>query len=232
MKLQYFLRSYSIERRETKKGTIMINIIVADDHPLIRQGLRKVATATDEIVVGDEAGTSAEVLNKLRKDAYDVVVLDISMPGKSGLEVIKEIKKEFPKTAVLVLSAYPEEQYALRALRSGASGYLTKETAVNELIGAVKKVAGGGKYISASIAEELAFAIQDDSNKAPHEKLSNREYQVMCMIASGKTLRDVAEELFLSVKTIGTHRSRILAKMNMKNNAELTYYAVKLGLVQ
>ena len=210
----------------------MINIIVADDHPLIRQGLRKVATATGEIAVGDEASTSAELINKLRKNPYDVVVLDISMPGKSGLEVIKEIKQEFPKAAVLVLSGYPEEQYALRALRSGASGYLTKETAVNELIGAVKKVASGGKYVSASMAEELAFAVQDDSDRALHEKLSNREYQVMCMIASGKTLKEVAEELFLSVKTVGTHRSRILTKMNMKNNAELIYYAVKNGLVE
>lgn len=210
----------------------MINILIADDHPFIRQGLKKVLETSKDMLVLDEAANGNEVLDKLRGHKFDVIILDISMPGESGLELIKTLKKEFPRLAVLVLSAYPEEQYALRALKSGASGYLTKEAATAELIGAIHKISSGGKYISASIAESLAFAIESDSEKLPHEKLSNREYEVMLMIASAKSVREIAEELSLSEKTIGTYRSRILEKMDMKNSSEITYYAMKNSLIE
>ncbi len=209
----------------------MIKVLIADDHPLIRHGLRNVISHSEDMIVVDEACNSNEVLSKVNKDC-DVIILDISMPGMSGLDVIKELKKDFPKITVLVLSAYSEEQYALRSLKSGASGYLTKEGAPKELIKAIKKVASGGKYISESIAEKLAFAIEDDSERAPHEKLSNREYEVMCMLATGKTGKDIAEELSLSEKTVGTYRARILEKMEVKNSAEIAYYALKHGLIE
>lgn len=210
----------------------MINILIADDHPFIRQGLKKVLETSKDMLVLDEAANGNEVLTKLRGHNFDVIILDISMPGESGLEIIKTLRKEFPRLAVLVLSAYPEEQYALRALKSGASGYLTKEAATAELIGAIHKISSGGKYISASMAESLAFAIESDSEKLPHEKLSNREYEVMLMIASAKSVREIAEELCLSEKTIGTYRSRILEKMDMKNSSEITYYAMKNSLIE
>ncbi|MDT8317035.1 MAG: response regulator transcription factor [bacterium] len=210
----------------------MINILIADDHPIIRQGLRKVLGTSKDMLVLDEAANGNEVLAKLRGDSFDVIILDISMPGESGLELIKTIRKEFPRLAVLVLSAYPEEQYALRALKTGASGYLTKEAAMAELIKAIHKISSGGKYISASMAESLAFAIESDTEKLPHEKLSNREYEVMLMIASAKSVKEIADELSLSKKTIGTYRSRILEKMDMKNGSEVTYYAMKNGLIE
>ena len=210
----------------------MINILIADDHPFIRQGLKKVLETSKDMLVLDEAANGSEVLDKLRRHKFDVIILDISMPGESGLELIKTLKKEFPRLRVLVLSAHPEEQYALRALKAGASGYLTKEAATAELIGAIHKISSGGKYISASMAESLAFAIESDSEKLPHEKLSNREYEVMLMIASAKSVREIAEELSLSEKTIGTYRSRILEKMDMKNSSEITYYAMKNGLIE
>ena len=210
----------------------MINILIADDHPFIRQGLKKVLETSKDMLVLDEAANGSEVLDKLRRRKFDIIILDISMPGESGLELIKTLKKEFPRLRVLVLSAHPEDQYALRALKSGASGYLTKEAATAELIGAIHKISNGGKYISASMAETLAFAIESDSEKLPHEKLSNREYEVMLMIASAKSVREIAEELSLSEKTIGTYRSRILEKMDMKNSSEITYYAMKNRLIE
>ncbi len=210
----------------------MINILIADDHPFIRQGLKKVISTCNDMLVIDEAANGSEVLNKLRRHKFDVIILDISMPGESGLELIKTLRKEFPRLKVLVLSAHPEEQYALRALKSGASGYLTKEAAIAELIGAIHKISTGGKYISASMAETLAFAIESDSEKSPHEKLSNREYEVMLMIASAKSVMEIAQELSLSEKTIGTYRSRILEKMDMKNSSEITYYAMKNSLIE
>ncbi len=210
----------------------MINILIADDHPFIRQGLKKVLETSKDMLVLDEAANGSEVLDKLRRHKVDVIILDISMPGESGLELIKTLKKEFPRLRVLVLSAHPEDQYALRALKSGASGYLTKEAATAELIGAIHKISNGGKYISASMAETLAFAIESDSEKLPHEKLSNREYEVMLMIASAKSVREIAEELSLSEKTIGTYRSRILENMEMKNSSEITYYAMKNRLIE
>jgi len=208
----------------------MIKVLIADDHPIVRQGLRQILSESGDISVTGEAGSSQDALNQVWKDSFDVVLLDISMPGRSGLEIIKEIKAEGSKTAVLILTAYPEEQYALRAIKSGASGYLVKKSAPEELVQAIMKVSQGGRYISPSLAEKLAFNLET-GEISPHDKLSNREYQIMCMIASGKTVNEIGEELSLSVKTISTHRARLLLKMNMKNNSELTHYTIKNGLV-
>jgi two-component system invasion response regulator UvrY len=210
----------------------MIKILVADDHAIVREGLKQIISETPDMVVAAEASSTQEVLNKVWEDNYDVVLLDISMPGRGGLDVLKELKDEKPKLPVLILSIYPEEQYAMRALKAGASGYLTKESAPDELIAAIKKISQGRKYVSASLAEKLAFEMEIGTEKPPHEMLSDREYQVMCMIAEGKTIKEIAGELSLSVKTISTYRSRILEKMRMKNNAELTHYAIKNHLVE
>jgi DNA-binding NarL/FixJ family response regulator len=184
------------------------------------------------MVVADEATSGHEALNKALKTDYDIVILDITMPGINGLDVLKQIKAQKPKLPILVLSVHPEEQYAVRCLKAGASGYLTKESASDELTAAIRKISQGKKYVTASLAERLALDLEIGTEKLPHETLSDREYQVMCMIASGKTVKGIAEELFLSEKTISTYRSRILEKMHIKNNAELTYYAIKHGLVE
>jgi two-component system invasion response regulator UvrY len=210
----------------------MIKILIADDHPIVRQGFKQVLSETADMVVAEEAGNGQEVLDLVAKKDYDVILLDISMPGKSGLEVLKELKTTNQKIPVLILSIYPEEQYAIRALKAGASGYLTKESAPEELIAAIRKVSRGGKYISSSLAEKLAYALDGDAEKAPHEMLSDREYQILLQIASGKTVSDIAEEMHLSVKTVSTYRSRILDKMHLKNNAELTTYAIRNSLVE
>ena len=183
------------------------------------------------MVVVDEAQNGAETLNKVSQNSYNVVLLDISMPGRGGLEILEEIKDINPKLAVLILSMHPEEQYAVRALRAGAAGYLTKASAPHELVGAICKVAKGGKYVTSSIAEKLIDVLETDAEKHPHERLSNREHQVMLMLAEGKTVSDVASELCLSVKTISTYRTRIMSKMGMKKNAELTIYAVHNKLI-
>ncbi|MFC1554161.1 response regulator [candidate division KSB1 bacterium] len=209
----------------------MINVLIADDHSIVRQGLRQIVSETNDIKITGEAANGQELIDLIWKDEYDVILLDISMPGRSGLEILEELKQSKPEIPVLVLSMYPEEQYAIRALKTGAAGYLTKESAPDELIQAIHKVSAGGKYVSASLAEKLAFHIEDDSDKKPHEKLSNREFQTLCLIASGKTTGQIAEELALSAKTISTYRERILEKMNMKSNSELTYYAIKNKLV-
>jgi len=207
-------------------------ILIADDHTIVREGLKQIVAETSDMVVADEASTGHEVLNKALKNDYDVVVLDITMPGINGLDVLKQIKAQKPKLPILVLSVHPEEQYAVRVLRAGASGYLTKESAPDELITAIRKVSVGKKYVSPSLAEKLAFDLEIDHEKPLHETLSDREYQVMCMITSGRTVKDIAEELFLSEKTISTYRARILEKMKMKSNIELTHYAIKHGLVE
>ncbi|HOD99276.1 MAG TPA: response regulator transcription factor, partial [Syntrophales bacterium] len=181
-----------------------IRILIADDHPIVRAGFKLVISDTQDMTVADEAGNGQEVLNLIRKKDYDIVLLDISMPGRNGLEVLKDLKAEKPKLPVMILSIYPEEQYAVRALRAGASGYMTKASAPNELIAAIRKISQGGKYISASLAEKLTEYLDEDANKPLHEKLSDREYQVMLLIASGKTVSDIADELCLSVKTIST----------------------------
>ncbi len=208
-----------------------IRILIADDHPIVRAGFKLVISDTQDMTVADEAGNGQEVLNLIRKKDYDIVLLDISMPGRNGLEVLKDLKAEKPKMPVMILSIYPEEQYAVRALRAGASGYMTKASAPNELIAAIRKISQGGKYISASLAEKLTEYLDEDANKPLHEKLSDREYQVMLLIASGKTVSDIADELCLSVKTISTYRSHIIDKMRMKNNAEITLYAVQNKLI-
>ena len=208
----------------------MIKILVADDHPIVRQGLKQILSEYPDMTVADEAGTGKDVLVKVGKKDFDIVLLDISMPGRNGLDILKELKTKKPKLPVLVLSIYPEDQYAVRVLKLGAAGYLTKESVPEELVAAIRKVARGRKYVSNGLAEKLATDLEINAEKAPHENLSDREYQVMSMIASGKRLKDVAEELSLSIKTISTYRSRIMEKMNMKNNAELIRYALQNGL--
>jgi len=209
-----------------------IRILIADDHPIVRAGFKQVLSETPDLVVADEAGNGQEVLEHLKKKKYDVVLLDISMPGKNGLEILKELKTDYPKLPVLILSIYPEEQYAIRALKAGAAGYLTKESAPHELISAIRKISAGGRYISESLAEKLATYLNVDMTKSPHETLSDREHQVMRLIASGKTVSEIAESLNLSVKTISTYRTHILEKMKMKNNAEITLYAVQNKLME
>jgi DNA-binding NarL/FixJ family response regulator len=209
----------------------MIKILIADDHPVVRKGLKEIIQATSDMTVSGEASDGQEVLEKVMKIDFDVVVLDIAMPGRSGLDILKELKSGKPELPVLILSIHPEEQYAVRVLRAGASGYLTKDSAPDELITAIRKVSRGKKYISASLAEKLAYDLEISAVKPFHETLSDREYEVMCLIASGKTVKEIAEELFLSGKTISTYRSRILEKMKMRSSAELTHYAIKLGLV-
>ena len=209
----------------------MIKILIADDHAIIREGLKQILAETSDMVVAGEAADGREVLDHVRKDDYDLVLLDIAMPGRGGLDTLGRLKHEKPELPVLVLSMYPEEQYAIRAFKAGASGYLTKESAPEELISAIRKVTQGGKYVSSSLAEKLAFNLEKDTEKPLHEMLSDREYQVIIMIASGKTVTEISDKLSLSVKTISTNRARALKKMEMKTNAEMTYYAIKQGLV-
>lgn len=209
----------------------MIKILIADDHAVVREGVKHILYEFPDITIAGEANNGHEVLEKIGEKAYDLILLDIAMPGRDGLEILKDIKIQKPKLPVLILSMFPEEQYALRALKSGASGYLTKESIPDELIKAIRKILQGGKYISASFSEKLLLSFDSDIERPIHETLSDREYQVMRLIASGKTLKDIADELALSVKTVSTYRSRILEKMGMKNNAELTHYAIKNLLV-
>ncbi|MGD0277143.1 MAG: response regulator transcription factor [Syntrophales bacterium] len=209
----------------------MIRVLVADDHAVVREGVKQILANLDDMVVEDEAENGQEVLEKVLQKNFDVILLDITMPGRSGLEVLKEIVELRPKMPVLILSMHPEEQYAVRALRAGASGYLTKASAPQELIGAIRKVSQGGKYVTASLAEKLALELNLDKDKPRHELLSNREYEVMLMLASGKSVSEIAEEICLSVKTISTYRARIMDKMVMKKNAELTIYAVNNRLL-
>ena len=209
----------------------MIKILIADDHAIVREGLKQIVADTSDMIVTAEASDGYEVLALLSQDNYDVVVLDMAMPGLTGLDILKQIKRETPKLPVLILSVHPEEQYAVRSLKAGASGYLTKERAPDELITAIRKVSMGGKYITSSLAEKLAFELEVDTEKPPHKTLSDREFQVMCMIAKGRTIKNIAEELFLSPKTVSTYRSRILEKMKMKSNEELTHYARNNHLV-
>lgn len=205
----------------------MLNILIADDHPIVRYGLKQILAETPQKAVVDEASNGMEVLSKVRQRDYDVVLLDISMPGMNGLDTLKELRTQRPDLPVLILSIHPEEQYALRVLKAGASGYLTKDSAPDELIAAIQKVSSGRKYISPSLADRLALNLQTNVELAAHEALSDREYHVLCLIASGKTVKDIAEELSLSVKTISTYRTRILIKMRMNSNAELIRYAVQ-----
>ena len=208
-----------------------MKIIIADDHELIREGLKKVLVKNSEIEVVAEAASSWELLEILSKKEVDIVVLDISMPGKSGLETLRDIKNYYPKVKTLILSMHPEERFAIRALKSGASGYLSKQSAAKELENALLKIMHGGKYISNAVAEQLALEIETPSDKALHEKLSNREFEIMIKISQGKSVSDIADELSLSVNTITSYRTRLLQKMNMKSNAELIRYSLKNQLV-
>ncbi len=206
-------------------------VLIADDHPIVREGFKKIISANAEMIVEDEADSGQAVLHKLQQKNFDIVLLDISMPGRNGLDIMKDIKSKWPKLPILVVSMYPEEQFAVRAFRAGASGYLTKTSAPTELISAIRKITQGGRYISAALAEKLTYYLYQDADKLPHETLSDREYQVMLMIASGMTSTDIAHELSLSVKTISTYRTNILEKMNMKNSVELTLYAIQNKLI-
>jgi DNA-binding NarL/FixJ family response regulator len=209
----------------------MTRILVADDHTIVRKGLKQILIDTPGVEVVDEARDGKEVLNKIESKEYDLILLDISLPGRSGIDILKQCKCVKPDLPVLMLSMFPEEQYAIRSLRAGASGYLTKESAPEELIDAIRIVTKGRKYITSSLAERLAVEILVESEKEMHESLSDREYQVFCLIASGKTVKEIAEKLSLSEKTISTYRARILQKMSMKNNAQIIRYAIKHDLV-
>jgi two-component system, NarL family, invasion response regulator UvrY len=208
-----------------------MRVLIVDDHPVVRKGLLQILAEEPDIAVAVEAETASKMLDLVKKERWDIVVLDITLPDRSGLEALKDVKAIEPDLPVLILSMHPEDQYALRVLKAGAAGYMNKDSASEELANAVRKVVAGGRYVSPSMAEKLAAVVGSDYEKMPHENLSDREYQVMCMLASGKRLKEIAEELCLSVKTVSTYRSRVLEKMEMENNAELTYYAVKNGLV-
>ena len=209
-----------------------IRVLIADDHAIVRQGLRQILSDTPDLTVAGEAENGVQAVNMVRTGEWDVVLMDVSMPDRNGIDALKLIKKEFPRLPVLILSMYPEEQYAIRALKAGAAGYLTKQSAPELLVTAIRQVASGKKYVSPSLAEELANAIGDDSERPAHEKLSDREYQTLCTIASGKTPTEIAEALNLSVKTVSVYRARLLEKMNLRNNAELTHYGLKHGLAE
>jgi DNA-binding NarL/FixJ family response regulator len=209
----------------------MIKILIADDHAIVRQGLKQILAETSDLVAAGESQDAEETLRKVRSGDWDVLILDLTLPDKSGLDLLKQIKQERPRLPVLVLSIHPEDQYAIRVLRAGASGYLPKGSVPEALVKAVRKVASGGKYISPTVAEKLAFNLKTDSERPPHESLSDREFQVLCLIASGKAVKEVAKELLLSVKTVSTYRTRILKKMDLKTSAELIRYAMKNRLI-
>ena len=210
----------------------MLKILIADDHPIVRKGLKEIMVESKDIITVDEASNGQEALDLAWKNDYDVLVLDIAMPGRSGLDVLKQLKKENYSSPIIILSRYPEDQYAVRVLKLGADGFLTKECTPEELISGIKKVAKGGKYISSDLAEKLAVYIKkSDSEKKPHERLSNREFEVMLMLSSGKTLGEIANTLSLSVNTISTYRLRVLEKMEMSNNSQLMRYALNEELL-
>jgi DNA-binding NarL/FixJ family response regulator len=209
-----------------------MRIIIADDHAVVRKGLRQILQEefpSAEIV---ETGDSDDLLNLVIREHWDVVISDISMPGRGGLEVLQQIRQQFPKLPVLILSIHPEDQYAIRVLRAGASGYLSKESAQGEVVKAVHKVLMGKKYITAALAEKLAESLDHGAEKLPHEFLSDREFEVFKLLAAGKSVSEIGEKLSLSSTTISTYRSRVLTKMNMKNNADLTLYAVENNLLE
>jgi DNA-binding NarL/FixJ family response regulator len=208
-----------------------IKVLIADDHAIVREGLKQILADTNDIVVAGDAQNAQEAVQLVRKTEAHVLLLDISMPDRSGLEVLKQVKKETPNIAVLMLSMHREDQYALRSLKAGASGYLNKQSAPAELVNAIRLVVSGKKYITQELAQAMANQLDTDQEIPPHEILSDREYQTLTLIASGKAVSDIAAELMLSVKTISMYRSRLLQKMKLKNNAELTHYAIKNQLV-
>jgi len=209
----------------------MIRVAIADDHPVVRHGIKRILEEEADMAVVAEAANGQELLQKIEQSPCDCVLLDIGMPGRDGLDTLTYLRRSYPKVPVLILSVYPEDQFGPRVLKSGAAGYMNKETACDELVKAIRKVCAGGKYVSPTLAEKIASDLAADNNLPPHERLSDREYQVMRLIGSGKTVGQIARELCLSEKTISTHRARILEKMEMKTNAQLTYYAIHNDLV-
>jgi two-component system, NarL family, invasion response regulator UvrY len=210
----------------------MIRILIADDHPVVRHGLKQILSAQPDMEVAGEARDGLEVLKLTRTEDWDVAVIDFTMPGKSGLELLKQLRQEHPDLPVLVLSMHPEEQFGIRALKDGAAGYMTKESAPQELVKAVRRVVAHGKYVSETLAERLAMALEKGADGLPHESLSDREYRVLCLIASGRTVGQVATELYLSASTVSTYRARVLRKLGLATTAELTHYAIQNRLVE
>ena len=209
----------------------MMRILIVDDHAIVRRGLRELLSDEFHGAAFGEASDAQQALEELRKKEWDVALLDIALPGKSGLDLLKELKTEWPKLPVLILSAHPEDQFAVRALKAGAGGYMTKESAPEELAKAIRKILAGGRYVSPALAEKLALGVTKDLTRTPHETLSDREYEVMSRIASGKTVTEIAEELSLSPKTISTYRARVLEKLGLKNSAAIVQYVIRNGLV-
>jgi two-component system, NarL family, invasion response regulator UvrY len=211
---------------------MMMRIFIADDHPVVRQGLKQLLGAEVDLSVAGEAASGHEVIEQCGRFAWDVAVIDYKMPGKGGIDLIKDLRQRFPNRPVLVLSVYPEDQYALRVLRAGAAGYLTKESAPEDLVKAIRKVAQGGRFVSAALGEQLAQELSNADDQPLHRRLSDREYQIMWLIASGKLIGEIAVQLYLSPNTISTYRARILQKLHLKNNAELMRYAIRHQLVE
>jgi DNA-binding NarL/FixJ family response regulator len=210
----------------------MIKVVIVDDHAILRRGLTQIITESADMQVVGEADSSAAAMRLLRENPCNVLLLDITLPDRNGIETLKLVRKEFPKIRVLILSMHPENQYAVRALKAGAAGYLTKQSAPAQLVSAIRQVQQGRKYVTPAVAEELAQNVDRDADQPLHQTLSNREFQTLCMIASGKSLTDIALQMSLSVKTVSVYRARLLEKMRLKNNAELTHYAIKNQLVQ
>lgn len=208
-----------------------MKILICDDHKIVREGLRQILSQLTTVETIGEAATGSEAIEMLKKSLFSIVLLDISLPDKSGLEVLQSIKQKWPDLSVLMLSMHPQEQYAIRALKLGASGYLTKDTASEELLLALKKISGGGKYISNALAEGLAFNLEKDNYSMKHDLLSSREFEILIKIANGKSLQEIADELFISVKTVSTYRSRIMEKMELNRNTELTRYCLENKLI-
>jgi DNA-binding NarL/FixJ family response regulator len=213
----------------TEKASI--RVFIADDHAIVREGLKQILAEQRDIVVAGEAETGLDAIKLFRKSRCNVLLLDISLPDRNGIEVLKQIKDDKPELAVLMLSMHREDQYAIRSLKAGASGYLTKQSAPRELVNAIRQVAAGQRYVSAQLAQVLAAQLGEDHEKPVHDTLSDREYQTLTMIASGKTVSEIARELSLSVKTVSEYRSRLLSKMKLKTSAELTHYAIRNQLI-
>ena len=210
----------------------MIKILIADDHAIVREGLKQIVTEEADMEVTGEAANASELFDLLDKDCWEIVVLDINMPGKSGLEALKEMRSRNINVPVLILSMFSEDQYGIRAIKAGAAGYLKKVSAPTELVSAIRKIVSGGKYINQSLAEKLADNVDVNNKKALHQNLSNREYQIMCFISFGKSAEEIAEELTISIHTVYSYRNRILEKMHLKSNVELTQYAIQNKLIE
>lgn len=208
----------------------MIRLVIADDHAIVREGLKRIVSGEPDMQVLGEAADGTEVMQCVRGDAFDVLVLDLSMPGRSGMELIRLVRSEQPRLRILVLSMHQELQYAVRAIKSGASGYLTKDSATDRLAQAIRKVAAGGAYISAEVAEQLALGAMPGSQGLAHESLSDREFEVLRLLAAGVSVSDIAQQLHLSVKTVSTHKAHLMHKLGLQNTSELFRYAIKHGL--